>query len=239
MSTQFGCFVTGTDTDIGKTLISTAMLHALTRCGVQAVGMKPVAAGAVLRDGVWHNDDVDNLAAAGNVNMAPSLIAPYLLHEATAPHIAAARQNVVIDVGHICDCFSMVSRLADAVVVEGVGGFRVPLSDHFDTADLAQLLDLPVILVVGLRLGCLNHALLTAEAIAARGLVLAGWVANVVDADMPYSEENVAALATRIHAPLLGCVPRLAVPSAAAAAACLDFTGMPGWPAAHEQERKF
>ena len=235
MSAQFACFITGTDTDIGKTLISAAMLHALTRRNLQAVGMKPVAAGAVLRGGVWRNDDVDILAAAGNMQMAQSLTTPYLLREAVAPHIAAAQESVSIDVAHIRDCFDMVIRLADAVVVEGVGGFRVPLSDRFDTADLAQLLDLPVVLVVGLRLGCLSQALLAAESISARGLVLAGWVANVVDAGMPYSEDNVDALSARIHAPLLGCVPRLAVPSPAAAAACLDFTVLPGWPAAIEQ----
>ena len=238
MSEHFGCFVTGTDTDIGKTLISAALLHALTRCGVQAAGMKPVAAGATLRDSVWRNDDADILAAAGNMQIAQRLTTPYLLREAVAPHIAAAREDVAIDVAHIRDCFGMIVRLADAVVVEGVGGFRVPLSDRYDTADLAQLLDLPVILVVGLRLGCLSQALLTAEAIAARGLVLAGWVANVVDADMPYSEDNVTALAARLHAPLLGCVPRLAVPSPAAAAACLDFTVLPGWPAMNTNQER-
>lgn len=230
MDAQIAYFVTGTDTEIGKTLISSALLHALVRRGVQAGGMKPVAAGSVLRNGVWHNEDADCLAAAGNVQIPPNLATPYLLKEATAPHIAAAQQNINIDVAHICDCFGMLSRLTDAVVVEGVGGFRVPLSDRFDTADMAQLLDLPVILVVGLRLGCLNHALMTVEAIAARGLVLAGWVANVVDVGMPYSEDNIDALSARIHAPLLGCVPRLAVPSAATAADCLDFSVLPGWP---------
>jgi dethiobiotin synthetase len=120
--------------------------------------------------------------------------------------------------------------MADAVVVEGVGGFRVPLSDRFDTADLAQQLGLPVVLVVGLRLGCLNHALLTAEAIAARGLTLAGWAANIVDLDMQYGMDNINALTDRLSAPLLGCVPRLPAALPAAAAAHLDFSGLPGWP---------
>ena len=116
------------------------------------------------------------------------------------------------------------------MVVEGVGGFRVPLSDDFDTADLAQQLALPVLLVVGLRLGCLSQALLTADAIAARGLQLAGWVANTVDAGMPYATDNVDALRARLASPLLGCVPRLAVASAATAAVHLDFSCLPGWP---------
>ncbi len=230
MKSHIAYFVTGTDTDIGKTLISSALLHALTQRGAQAAGMKPVAAGAILCDGIWHNDDADCLAQAGNIKVPPQLATPYLLKEATAPHIAAAQQNITIELAHIRDCFNMLLRLTDAVVVEGIGGFRVPLSDRFDTADMAQMLDLPVILVVGLRLGCLNHALLTAEAIAARGLVLAGWVANVVDAEMPYGKDNISALAARLHAPLLGCVPRLMAPSAAAVAACLDFSVLPGWP---------
>ncbi|NMM26737.1 MAG: dethiobiotin synthase [Glaciimonas sp.] len=228
---RFSCFVTGTDTDIGKTLIASALLQALTQRGVKAVGMKPVAAGATLRDDVWHNDDADSLAAAGNLSLPPALTTPYLLRIAAAPHIAAAREGKVIELAPILDCYAQLTAAADAVVVEGVGGFRVPLSDSFDTADLAQQLGLPVILVVGLRLGCLNQALLTAEAIAARGLTLAGWVANQVEVGMSYGEDNVAALSARIAAPLLGCVPRLVEPSPAAAAACLDFTGLPGWPA--------
>jgi dethiobiotin synthetase len=113
-----------------------------------------------------------------------------------------------------------------------VGGFRVPLADDFDTADLAQQLGLPVVLVVGLRLGCISHALLTAESIVARGLVLAGWVANETQDDMAFADENVAALAARLPAPLLGRVPRLETPTAEAACAYLDFSGLPNWPAA-------
>ncbi|MES2934766.1 MAG: dethiobiotin synthase [Pseudomonadota bacterium] len=230
MSAQFACFVTGTDTEIGKTLISSALVHALCQTGLKAVGMKPVAAGASLQDGVWHNDDVDRLAQASNLHLPQALTAPYLLRQATAPHIAAKQEGVSIEIAHILDCYGQLLRLAEAVVVEGVGGFRVPLSDGADTADLAQRLDLPVILVVGLRLGCLNHALLTVDEIAARGLVLAGWVANVVDIGMPYLEDNIEALEARINAPLLGRVPRLALPSAAEAAMHLDFSVLPGWP---------
>ena len=232
MSAAFSCFVTGTDTEIGKTLVSSAMLHALTQCGVRGVGMKPVAAGAELRDGVWHNEDVDILAEAGNLALPAEQVNPYLLRDATAPHIAAAQEGVAIELEHILACYKRVAAAADAVVVEGVGGFRVPLNDRRDTADLAQQLNLPVILVVGLRLGCLNHALLTADAIAARGLTLAGWVGNVVDPGMRYGVDNLEALTARLPAPLLGCVPRLISPLPAAAAEHLDFSLLPGWPRA-------
>ncbi len=228
---RFSCFVTGTDTEIGKTLVSSAMLHALVQAGVRACGMKPVAAGAELRDGVWHNDDCDQLAAAGSVHLLPSITTPFLLREPAAPHIAAALEGVEISPVPILAAYVEINAASDAVVVEGVGGFRVPLNDEFDTADLAEQLDLPVVLVVGLRLGCISHALLTVEAIAARGLNLAGWVANETQADMAFADENIAALEQRIPAPLLGRVPRLAQPSAQAAAAYLDFTMLPDWPA--------
>ena len=227
---RFACFVTGTDTEIGKTLISSAMLHALVRSGVRACGMKPVAAGAELRDGRWHNEDADQLIAAGNVTMPQSLTTPFLLKEPAAPHIAAALEDVTISPVPILAAYIEISAASDAVVVEGVGGFRVPLNDEFDTADLAEQLDLPVVLVVGLRLGCISHALLTAEAIAARGLTLAGWIANEVQPDMPFADENIAALAQRIPAPLLGRVPRMEQPSAAAAAEYIDFSSLPNWP---------
>ncbi|TYQ05781.1 UNVERIFIED_ORG: dethiobiotin synthetase [Zoogloea ramigera] len=228
---RFSCFVTGTDTEIGKTLISSAMLHALVQAGVRACGMKPVAAGAELRDGVWHNDDCDQLAAAGNVHLLPSITTPFLLREPAAPHIAAALEGVEISPVPILAAYVEINAASDAVVVEGVGGFRVPLNDEFDTADLTEQLDLPVVLVVGLRLGCISHALLTVEAIAARGLVLAGWVANETQADMAFADDNIAALAQRIDAPLLGRVPRLEQATAQAAAAYLDFTMLPDWPA--------
>jgi len=232
MTPRFACFVTGTDTEIGKTLIASALVHALVQTGARTAAMKPVAAGAMLRDGVWHNDDADQLAQAANVVLPAGLAVPYLLQEPAAPHIVARKEHVAIDLAHIRDCYRQVAERADAVVVEGVGGFRVPLNADADTADLARALGLPVIMTVGLRLGCISHALLTAEAIVARGLTLAGWVANTVDAGMMYAEDNVEALVQRLPAPLLGCVPRLAAPLPAAAAACLDFSRMPGWPSA-------
>jgi dethiobiotin synthetase len=223
-SRPFSCFVTGTDTEIGKTLVSCALLHAFGQSGARVVGMKPVAAGAVWRDGAWRNEDVDALAATASLKLPQSLIAPYVLPTPAAPHIAAALQGVQIDPAHILHCYQQLRDQSDAVVVEGVGGFCVPLTDDFDTADLAQQLALPVILVVGLRLGCISQALLTAQAIAARGLVLAGWAANTVDTDMAYVQENIQALTDRLPAPLLGHLPRFAHPSAALAAACLDFS---------------
>jgi dethiobiotin synthetase len=223
MSQAFSCFVTGTDTEIGKTLVSCALLHALGQQGVRAAGMKPVAAGAELRDGAWHNDDVDRLLSAASLKLPISLTTPYLLRTPAAPHIAAAFEGVRIEAQKILNAFAQVRQQSEAVVVEGVGGFRVPLSDQFDTAGLAQQLGLPVVLVVGLRLGCINQALLSAEAIAARGLKLAGWVANTVDPTMGHMRENIEAIAARLAAPLLGHVPRLEHPSAAAAAAYLDL----------------
>lgn len=230
LPTPFACFVTGTDVEVGKTLTATAMLHALVQTGLRACGMKPVAAGAALRNGVWHNDDADALAAAGNVVMLESLTTPYLFREPVAPHIAAELQGVAIESAPILAAFIEIAAASDAVVVEGVGGFRVPLSGDFDTADLAQQLDLPVVLVIGLRPGCINHALLTVEAISARGLLLAGWVANELEADMHFANENIQALLLRIPAPLLGRVPRLLQPHAVAAGNHLDFSGLPNWP---------
>jgi dethiobiotin synthetase len=219
-------FVTGTDTEIGKTLVSCALLAALAQQGLRAAGMKPVAAGAQWIDGAWHNEDADLLAAHGNLAVPPQLANPYLLREPIAPHIAAALEQREIDLPHIIDCYRSLAALADAVVVEGVGGFRVPLNAHADTADLAQQLALPVILVVGLRLGCISQALLTAEAIAARGLRLAGWVANTGTAEMPFADDNCATLAARLNAPLLGRIPRLAVPHAALALPYLNFSSL-------------
>ena len=227
-------FITGTDTEIGKTLVSSALLHALAAAGVRCAGMKPIAAGAFLQNQMLRNEDADRLASAASVTLSPALATPYLLREAAAPHVAAALEDIAIDVQHVRQCYGRITEQADAIVVEGVGGFMVPLSDAFTTADLAQQLGLPVILVVGLRLGCLNHALLTAEAIAARGLTLAGWVCNVVDTQMAHAEANVAALQQRLPAPYLGCVPRLSAAAADAAAAAadhLDFRLLAHWPA--------
>jgi dethiobiotin synthetase len=201
-------FITGTDTGVGKSRFSVALLHALARDGQRCVGMKPIAAGAEAdADGVLQNEDVVALRAAGNVQVPALLDNPYLLREPVSPHIAAAREGVAIDVQLLRERFLQLQRHADAVVVEGAGGFCVPLSPTATGADLAQALQLPVILVVGLRLGCLSHALLTKEAIAARGLRLAGWVANVVDPQMLQPQANLDYLAAQLQAPMLAHWP--------------------------------
>lgn len=214
----FSCFVTGTDTEIGKTLVSVALLHILAQRGVRVAAMKPIAAGAEWRDGAWHNEDADMLEANTNVHLPQAVTSPYLFQTPAAPHIAAALEHTAIDPAHILECIRQVRAQSDAVVVEGVGGFRVPLTNAFDTADLAQQIALPVILVVGVRLGCISQALLSVEAIQARGLSLLGWVANVVDTDMNHLPANIEALVQRINAPLLGVIPHLEKPNAAQAA---------------------
>lgn len=217
-------FVTGTDTEIGKTLVSTALLHTLVQRGWKSIGMKPVATGAFLQDGVWCNDDVLALSAASNVKVATQLINPYLFKLDAAPHIAAQQEDQQINLATILDCYQQLKMYADAIVVEGVGGFCVPLNAFEDTADMAQQFNLPVILVVGMRLGCISHALLTADAIRACGLKIAGWVANSAQEEMAYLSENVLALRERLNAPLLGCIPWLEKPTAVAAAKYLDLS---------------
>jgi dethiobiotin synthetase len=202
-----GIFVTGTDTGVGKTLVSVALLHALARHHARVVGMKPVAAGTDRIDDMDSNEDVRALRAASNCTVPAALDNPVLLPDPVSPHIAAARVGVRIEVAQLAEAYCALAELADAVVVEGAGGFLVPLSDTENGADLAQALGLPVVLVVGLRLGCLNHALLTAEAIRARGLTLAGWVANHVDPTMLAQKDNIAYLQTQLQAPLLARIP--------------------------------
>jgi len=202
-------FVTGTDTEIGKSLCSAALLHAFAARGKQVAGMKPIAAGAVWAGDHWHNDDVALITAASNVAVAPELVCPYLLHEPVAPHIAAAGEGITFDLDHIANSLATIRSQSEIAVVEGVGGFRVPLTETQDTADLAVQLGLPVILVVGMRLGCISHSLLTVEAIQARGLQLAGWIANQIDPGMRHTGANLETLKARIPAPLIGHIPHL------------------------------
>jgi dethiobiotin synthetase len=229
MSSPLSLFVTGTDTEIGKTLVSSALLRGFAQAGLSAAAMKPIAAGAYFNaeDGIWHNEDADQLDAAAGVPLPPEVRTPYLLKAPAAPHIVAAQEGRTLELAPIVECYREAMRRADVVVVEGVGGFRVPLDDRHDTADLALALGCPIVLVVGVRLGCINHALLTAEAIAARGLRLAGWVANIVDPAMRFADENIETIETWLHrehgVPLLGTVPHLAPPSAERAATSLDM----------------
>lgn len=216
-------FITGTDTEIGKTFVTAALLRAFAQQGMRTLGMKPIAAGAEIIDGVWHNEDVDQLIEAANVKAPQEIVVPYLMHTPAAPHIVAKLENVQIDVQHIAACYQEARELVDVVLVEGVGGYVVPLNDTVSTVDMAQALNLPVILVVGMRLGCINHALLTAQAIQASDMRLAGWVANTVDAEMKFFEENVQALKQRLPAPCLGVIPRLAQSQIATAYRYLDL----------------
>lgn len=220
LTTQ-GFFVTGTDTGVGKTLIACGLLSAFAAAGFKAVGMKPVAAGAEPGPRGLVNDDAERLSAASNINAPRELVNPYCFRPAIAPHIAAAQEGAAIDLARIERSFRALTDLADVVVVEGVGGFRVPLGPGTDTAQLAGRLGLPVVLVVGMRLGCLNHALLAADAIAARGLTLAGWIANHVDPHMAAADENVKALEARLPGRLLARVPFTPAPSDHAIAALL------------------
>ena len=200
-------FITGTDTEIGKTFSTCALLHAARAQGLRALGMKPVAAGAEWVNGEFLNEDAARLRAAGSFDPGLALLNPYCLASPIAPHIAAREEGVRIEPARIRTAFDSLRAQADLLLVEGVGGFRVPLGDDYDSADLARDLGLPVILVVGLRLGCINHALLSAEAIAARGLTLAGWIANRIDPAMLRVEENLATLKAGLPAPLLGTLP--------------------------------
>jgi dethiobiotin synthetase len=199
-----GWFVTGTDTGVGKSRASAALLHALRARHPRCVGMKPVAAGAEPdASGQLQNDDTLALRAASNVAVPPELDNPVLLADPMSPHIAAARAGRTIAIEPIVAAYRALAEHADAVVVEGAGGFLVPLTPRLTGGDLAAALGLPVILVVGLRLGCLNHALLTRDAIAARGLRLAGWIASRLDPAMPEQEANLDYLRAQLPAPLL------------------------------------
>jgi dethiobiotin synthetase len=198
-----GFFITGTDTGVGKTLVACGLIRAYGGLGLRTVGMKPVAAGAALEEGRLVNDDVRALVAAGNVAVPEALVNPYCFEPAIAPHIAAAQAGVVIEVDRVKTAFQALAACCDCVIVEGAGGFRVPLGAHWDTCDLAVALGLPVVLVVGMRLGCINHAVLTAAAVRAAGLALAGWVANHIDPALQCADENIAALEERLDAPML------------------------------------
>lgn len=207
-----GFFVTGTDTGIGKTTVTTGLLRAIQRTGRRARAMKPIATGAVRGPrGEWEHEDVRRLREASSPPAPrPRAINPFAFEDPVAPHLAAGKTPIRL--GPIRQGLAELGRDGALVLVEGIGGWCVPLGPDLDLAELPRALGLPVILVVGLRLGCLNHALLTQAAIRAEGLRLAGWVANAVDPSMKRAEENVAALRERIGAPLLGVVPRLGLP---------------------------
>ena len=215
-------FLTGTDTEIGKTFITCALLQRASQLGLKAAGLKPIAAGT---DAAGLNEDVENIRRASNVILPTATINPYCFQAAIAPHIAAAEEGISIEFASIKATLDSALQQADWVIVEGVGGFCVPLGVDRDSADLAVALDLPIILVIGMRLGCINHALLTAEAIQARGLTIVGWVANQIDPAMSRFEGNLATLQARLTAPLLGVVPHDSTGGAIAAARQLKLPG--------------
>jgi dethiobiotin synthetase len=215
-------FITGTDTGVGKTLLTAALLRRLRSAGISVAGMKPVAAGATAGPEGRANEDALLLQSESSSPQPYALVNPWLLEAAVAPHIAAAESGVAIDAARIVDAHRALAASAQVVLAEGAGGFLVPLDASRSFAELPRLLGMAVILVVGLRLGCLNHALLTAEAIASRGLEFAGWIGNGIDPAFARREANVATLAERLRAPCLGVVPWLAEPGVEAAASHLE-----------------
>lgn len=203
-------FVTGTDTEVGKTLVTGALILNLKAAGFNAVGFKPVVAGTYIdASGQKLNEDLETLRIASGLESQNISLCPYVLDEAAAPHLVAGRDGLRLDCAVILDAQKKLHSQFNALVIEGAGGFLVPLNAQEDLGDLAQAMDLPVIVVVGMRLGCINHALLTCEAIQSRQLTIAGWVANTLAEEMPFFEENLQTLKNRIYAPFLGVIPSL------------------------------
>lgn len=200
-------FVTGTDTGVGKTTVTVRLMQQLVAQGITVIGMKPVASGCEWLDGRWQNEDVRQLTAASNVKAPPELINPYCFEPAIAPHIAAAQAGVAIDLNIILEAYKQLTTLADVVIVEGAGGLLVPLSSSQTMADLILALNIPALMVVGMRLGCINHALLTAQVLKQRGIDFCGWVANSIDPQMSMPEENLQTLIRSLQQPPLLQVP--------------------------------
>lgn len=225
---SFAVYVTGTDTGIGKTVASCALLQALRSHGLRVAGMKPVASGCRRIGNQWRNDDALALQAASDPQPRYDDVNPYALPDAVAPELAAQRVGIGIDIDLLLAAHARLAERADALVVEGVGGWMAPLSGRLMQADVVRLLRLPVVLVVGLRLGCINHALLTARAVAADGAHLAGWIASTVDPDMDGLEDNVAMLRARMPASCWGVLPHRPDADARALAAALRLPMLAG-----------
>lgn len=216
-------FITGTDTDVGKTLVATALLHGANQQGLSTLALKPIAAGCDMTEQGLRNSDALLLQQTMSLTLPYEQINPIALEPAIAPHIAAAQAGRRLLVSQLVGyCRGALMQPADVAIIEGAGGWRVPLNNRETMAGLVKELNLPVILVVGMKLGCINHALLTAEAIANDGLPLAGWVANQVDGDMPCYAENINTLKSLLRAPCLGEIPRLMKVNAAEASAYID-----------------
>jgi len=217
-------FIAGTDTDVGKTTIAAGLLHAARLQGLSTLGAKPVASGCTMTPKGLRNSDAQALIDESSIKLAYEEVNPFAFEPAIAPHVAAREAGITLEVGVLSKAMRHVlDQGADFTLVEGAGGWRVPLSDQANLSDLAIALGLPVILVVGVRLGCINHALLSAEAIARDGLQLAGWVANIIEPRTSRLEENLASLAERLPAPCLGRVPKLKQATADAVAEHLQL----------------
>ena len=204
-----GLFIAGTDTGVGKTLVAVSLVRALAARGLAVAAMKPVAAGAARTPQGARNEDALALAAVATIAAPYERINPYCLRAPVSPHIAAAEEGIAIEVSLIVERFGELASGADCVIVEGAGGWLAPIGERETLADVARALSLPVVLVVGLRLGCLNHALLSARAIEADGLGLAGWIGNAIDAGFERAGENVATLERRLGSPPLALLPHL------------------------------
>ena len=222
MSRPRGIFVTGTDTGIGKTVISLGLMQALQAQGLSVAGMKPVASGCERTPDGLRNDDAVQLQQQSSIPLEYAEVNPYAFEPAIAPHLAADGAGVAISTAHIHSAWQSLAARVDCVVVEGVGGWRVPLNAEEDVADLARRLQLDVCMVVGLRLGCLNHALLTGAAIESSGCRLTGWVANHLPEAMELPDENINTLKNKLSSPLIGVVPALEPVIVKKVADCLD-----------------
>ncbi len=201
-----GLFITGTDTHVGKTRVSVGLLEWFKQRGATVLGMKPVASGCEKSFGQLRNADALLLQENASFRVDYELINPYAFEPAIAPHLAANQLGCAIEMNLILQRYGLLAEQADLIVVEGVGGWQVPFSDDYGVGDLAHRLNLPVIIVVGLRLGCLNHALLTFAAVQSSGCEILGWVANQLDPGFRYLEENVATLDKKLAAPMLAMV---------------------------------
>ena len=221
-------FLAGTDTDVGKTLVACALLAAAANQGHSTLGIKPVAAGCELQQGVWKNSDAINLLEASTLKLPYEVVNPIALADAIAPHIAAQKTGTLLSASLLAGQTQKALIADHWTIVEGAGGWRVPLNQSETMADLVKKLDLPVILVVGFKLGCLNHALLTLEAINNDDLKVAGWVANQIDPDMAVVEENLKTLKILVDAPFLGFIPYQSKPSPKSTARFLDIDKLSG-----------
>ncbi len=218
-----GFFVTGTDTGVGKTWMTATLMHALAARGYRVAGIKPLACGGHNTTEGWRHEDAELLMQHASVVLPYEIVNPYPLREPVAPHIAAAQAGIRLSATALHETCTALDEQMDYLFIEGVGGWEVPLNDEETTAQFARLLGLPVILVVGIRLGCLNHALLTSDAIVRQKLKLAGWIANVIDPSLLKIQENIAALEARLSAPRLGTVSHHPHFDAARIAATLDI----------------